>query len=248
MNVDEFKKITEFLVFHGNNKTKTNIHESYGLAHPILSERLFNLARYWALNAKIYSGNNEKMKVFTLWSESWKENVTEVKNLRESIKKELVKLRNNNCIFIPIKTTERQCKMLLKLDFENSAINKDEIAHWIIAVIFPRKKRLLIMDSLNNNKIVGLWKIILCAFMKDSIFVSCFYTKTRIGATLKPEYLKFIKKIIHQGASLNCGYFCCLYIMFTIKGFSIEKIQNSNVCNETYINGAFKTHIEKYMK
>ena len=71
---------------------------------------------------------------------------------------------------------------------------------------------------------------------------------TRSRTSVLPVAIRgFGNSTVHQKCSVNCGYFCCLYILLIVKGKSIGKIENCKLCSDKYIEKKFKSHIKKYI-
>lgn len=150
-------------------------------------------------------------------------------NLTKSINFELRKINKSDVTIIPIKTTSQVCIALKRRDFINSKLDYEGIAHWIIAIIHRKKRELWIMDSLNIRAIFDIWKVILTEMFKNPL------------TSIK----KFASSTQHQNNSLNCGYFCCLYAILTLRNKSFHAIENHRKCVENYVEHKFKKRILK---
>jgi hypothetical protein len=122
-----------------------------------------------------------------------------------------------------------------KEKYNNSNISdKMILRHWILCIVKRDEKKIEIYDSLNIPKLGPFWGNII----EDWMF--CIH-----GENFK--VITFNQTTIHQEASTNCGYFVILYFHLHLKGYDIEKIEKSDVCNEKYIKN-YSTYIEKYNK
>lgn len=245
MDIDEFESMCGHIIRDGNTLQTKRV--KFGITSQIMSEGMFNLVRYFILNVGEPKVKTFKDVIKDFWNTVYKKKVKEVEILKRMVIRHLIKNIDSDCIFIPIKTTDRQCISLRNSNFEGSEIKHTEMAHWILAVFFKSKKELWIMDSLNSGEIVGIWKEILYTFLTNPTFISKIY-KDKVDYNFKINIKTFNTKTIHQGFSVNCGHFCWLYMILVIRGLSLEEIEGSRMCHDYYIDKKLKKYLNKCVK
>lgn len=245
MNIEKFENAAKKLVEKGNQWNETRESKKYGMTSQIFTERLFNLSRIWALNTKNNSKNDSELlkrsTKFRLWSKDWTMKKDNAKVIINSLIYEIKSMKGIHCILMPIKTTSWQCSRFMNLDYEMSKTENKDVAHWVIAAIYPKTMRISFMDSMHDQTIRRAWRPILKEFLRCNIFRQHIDGMVKDNKQiLKIKFRKFDNPTVHQYGSLNCGYFCLLYIILTIRGFSMKEINVSEYSSEKYIEKKLK--------
>ncbi len=116
--------------------------------------------------------------------------------------------------------------------------------HWTLCVIYPYTKTVEYYDSLNYTSHFKFWKKAMEIWMNTKDFVTQFQIDSGAPFTHK----RFEKNTCHQYASLDCGYFACLYTELLSEGLTMDRIESSSFCTQSYIKKQYKPYIRKLIK
>jgi Ulp1 family protease len=132
---------------------------------------------------------------------------------------------------MPILTSVDESKQIDHLVNYNDSIMK----HWMISIISTETQTIEIYDSLNRNNSFIFWSDLLVSWTKYTLNMEC-------------KSFRFNSDICHQHMSLNCGYFCSLYLQFHISGKTMNEIEKSDSCTELFIDTKYKPIIDTKFK
>lgn len=242
MNNNKFYLMASSVVKKYNSIIGSKYTDKYNILDPIFSERLYNLFRYSRLN-----GEKENRYGILSWPGKCEKYGSEMKSIRVSQENSLKSIDINRPIIIPIKTTSNACLNILNNKLKKNKIDGNEMAHWVVAIVYAPEKRIRFMDSLNSGHIMYAWKRILLTFVNNLDFFGKKISQLKTTRT-NFRFKHFGMDTRHQGASTNCAFFCILYMILTIREFSVEEIEKWEKCNEGYIEKELKPHLNKHIK